>query len=104
MTSRAVRWVFRIAGWILTPVVLILAAAVGAFIGLVMAPRFPPYTALIVTAALAFLTSLTGLIFWVRLLRVHPELRERLAITEQGVPESELISKLTGETSTEPQS
>jgi ABC-type enterochelin transport system permease subunit len=94
MPRRAVRLVFRVAGWLLTPLVLTTAAAIGAAIGLVFAPRFPPQTALIITVACAFVAAVIGLMLWVRLLRRSPRLRETFAVTSEGVPESALVEQL----------
>jgi len=94
MPRRAVRLVFRIAGWLLTPLVLSTAAALGAAIGLVFAPRFPPQTGLIITVICAFVATVIGLTLWVRLLRRSPRLRETFAVTSEGVPESGLVEHL----------
>ena len=94
MPRRAARLLFRVAGWLLTPLVLVCAAAIGATIGLLIAPRFSPTAALVLTVALALIFSVAGLIVWVRLLRQSPELRQVFAVTEAGLPQSEVIEHL----------
>jgi hypothetical protein len=94
MPRRAVRLLFRIAGWLLTPLVLICAAGVGATVGLVVAPRFSPNGGLAVTVILALFAAIAGLVGWVRLLRRSPELRHAFAVTEEGLPESKLVEHL----------
>lgn len=94
MPRRAARLLFRLAGWLLTPFVLICAAGIGATIGLVLAPRFSPTGGLAVTVALALCAAIAGLVGWVRLLRHSPELRHTFAVTEEGLPESKLIEHL----------
>lgn len=95
MPRRAARLLFRFAGWLLTPFVLICAAGIGATIGLVVAPRLSPNGGLAVTVALALCAAIAGLVGWVRLLRHSPELRHTFAVTEEGLPESKLVEHLT---------
>jgi zinc transporter ZupT len=94
MLRRAARLLLRAAGWLLTPLVLVCAAAVGATIGLLLAPRFSPNTALALTVALALIAVVAGLVLWVRLLRRSPELRQTFAVTEAGLPQSDLVEQL----------
>lgn len=94
MVRRPVRLLFRIAGWLLTPLVLLSAAVIGATIGLLVAPRFPPDAGLGLTLGSALVAAIAGLVFWMRLLREHPGLRHTLEMTAQGVPESSLVERL----------
>lgn len=94
MLRRDARLLFRIAGWLLTPLVLVVAAALGATIGLLIAPRFSPNTGLALTAASSLICTILGLVFWVKLLQHSPELRHTFAVTEAGLPESELVEHL----------
>jgi hypothetical protein len=94
MFANAARLLLRLAGWLLTPLVIVLAAAIGAGAGLVVAPRFPVTVALVVTAALGFAAGTVGLLFWIRLLRRSPELQEVLAVTPEGVPRPEAVEEL----------
>lgn len=94
MPRRAARLLFRVAGWLLTPLVLVGAAGIGATIGLVIAPRLSPDAGLAMTVAFALVFAVGGLILWVRLLRHSPELRHAFAVTAEGLPESELVEQL----------
>ncbi|HEY4322258.1 MAG TPA: hypothetical protein VGM77_13915 [Gemmatimonadales bacterium] len=94
MLARVARVLLRVAGWVLTPLVLVCAAAIGATIGLVVAPRFSPMAGLIVTAVLALAAAIAGLLLWLELLREHPELRESLAITAAGIPDADAVQRL----------
>ena len=94
MPRRAARLLFRVAGWLLTPLVLVVAAGAGATVGLLVAPRFSPNAGLMLTVALALVFAIAGLIVWVRILRSNPELRQVFAVTEEGLPQSELIDQL----------
>ena len=94
MPPRGARLLFRIAGWLLTPLVLVVAAALGATIGLVIAARVSPNAGLALTVASSLICTILGLVFWVKLLRRSPELRETFAVTEEGLPQSELVEQL----------
>ena len=94
MPRRLARLLFRAAGWLLTPLVLISAAGIGATIGLVVAPTLAPDAALGLTIGLSLLAAIAGLVLWMRLLREHPGLRHTLEMTAQGVPESALVQRL----------
>jgi hypothetical protein len=94
MPRRLVRLLLRISGWLLTPLVLITAAAIGATVGLAVAPKFPANSALIVTVVLALAAATTGLVLWARMLRVHPELRHTLEMTVHGAPDSPIVQRL----------
>jgi ABC-type enterochelin transport system permease subunit len=94
MSRRAARLLFRVAGWLLTPLVLVCAAGIGATIGLLIAPRLSPNAGLALTVACALIGAIAGLILWMRLLRDSPELRHTFAMTEAGLPESELVEHL----------
>ena len=94
MLGRVVRLLLRLAGWLLTPLVVTIASGIGAAIGLMVAPRFSPYGGLGVTAAFGLAGAIGGLMLWVRLLRRSPELREVLAVTPAGVPTHEAVDEL----------
>ena len=94
MPRRLARLFFRVAGWLLTPLVLITAAAIGATIGLLVAPTLSPNAALGLTAGLALAAAIAGLVLWTRMLRTHPGLRHTLEMTAQGAPESALVQRL----------
>jgi hypothetical protein len=95
MPRRVARLFLRLAGWVLTPLVLITAAAIGATLGLFIAPEFSSATnGLVLTGALALAAAIVGLILWVRLLRQHPQLRHTLEMTVQGTPDSPVVQRL----------
>jgi hypothetical protein len=88
---RVVRAVVRLAGWLLTPLVLTLAAFAGATIAAMVAPVLSPTIALVVVGVAGLTSAAVGLWLWIRLLRGSPVLQEALAVTPEGVPlESEL--------------
>ncbi|HEY4100861.1 MAG TPA: hypothetical protein VGM20_08295 [Gemmatimonadales bacterium] len=94
MFRGAARFVLRVAGWLLTPLILLVAAAVGALGGLVVTRRMASTTSLEVTFALAFIVAGIVLRLWMRLLRNRPELRHTLSMTTEGIPETELVERL----------
>jgi len=94
MLWRAARLLLRLAGWLLTPLVIILAGALGAAIGLFIAPRLPVEAGLILSIVLGFAMATIGLLFWIRQLRHSPELQEVLAVTPEGVPRPEAVEEL----------
>lgn len=95
MPRRLVRLLLRLAGWVLTPLVVTTAAAIGATVGLLAAPHFrSTLTSLIVTTLLALIAAVGGLILWVRLLREHPQLRHTLEMAADGTSDSPLMQRL----------
>jgi hypothetical protein len=96
---RVVRLLVRLAGWLLTPLVLTLAAALGATTMAVVAPAFSTTPALVLVTLAGLASAGVGLWLWLKLLRTSPELQEALAVTPEGVPlESEVDAILgTGE-------
>jgi hypothetical protein len=95
MPRRLARLLLRLTGWLLTPLVLVITAAVGATIGLLVIPHIASANAgLIVTFALAMFAALLGLVFWVRTLREHPGLRHTLELTVEGAPDSPIVQRL----------
>ena len=95
MIRRLARLLFRLAGWLLTPLVVISAAALGATIGLVATPQLSSANAgLALTAVMALTAAIVGLVSWARLLRGHPRLRHKLELTPEGAPDSPLVQRL----------
>jgi hypothetical protein len=95
MPGRGARLFLRIAGWLMTPLVLITAAIAGAILGLMIAPRFSsPDTGLIVTVLLSFTAAVAGLIIWIRMLREHPRLRHTLEMAVDGSPDTPLVQAI----------
>jgi hypothetical protein len=100
---RWVRILFRIFGWLLTPFLAWAASFFGAVGGALVAMRMEdPVEGLAVTALCGALTGFAGLIAWLEYLRRSPEVREVLAVTEDGTPDTTEI--LVTEPSTDPES
>jgi uncharacterized membrane protein YeaQ/YmgE (transglycosylase-associated protein family) len=87
---RAVRLLLRATGWVLTPLILIVAAAIGATIGLLIATPLSLSAGIAATLSCALAGAIVVLILWVRLLRRRPGIREALDLTPSGLPETPL--------------
>jgi hypothetical protein len=86
---RWLRLLFRIFGWLLTPFLAWAASFFGAVGGALIAMRMQdPTQGLAVTALCGALTGFAGLIAWLEYLRRSPEVREVLAVTEDGTPDT----------------
>lgn len=97
MIARVARILLHGAGWLLTPIVTILAASVGATIGTLVAPGFSPVRGLVIAAIGGLIGASLGLWLWLRILRGSPELRDVLAVTPEGVPTEAAIAEVIGE-------
>ena len=86
------RWVnliLRILGWLLTPLVALVASFIGATSGALVGRLIDSSsTALYVTVGAGFVFSLAALLLWMRLLRRSPRLRHSLHVTREGIPET----------------
>jgi hypothetical protein len=86
---RWVRLIFRIFGWLLTPFLAWAASFFGAVAGALIAMRLEdPFRGLAVTAICGAVTGFAGLVLWLEYLRRSPEVREALAVTEDGTPDT----------------
>lgn len=86
---RWVRLLFRIFGWLLTPFLAWAASFFGAVAGALLALRLDdPVRGLAVTAICGGLAGFACLIGWLRFLRRSPEIREVLAVTADGTPDT----------------
>ena len=99
---RWLRLLFRIFGWLLTPFLAWAASFFGAVGGALIAMRVAdPVDGLAVTALCGALAGFAVLILWLRYLRRSPEVREVLAVTEDGTPDTTEIlmdaSTITGQ-------
>jgi hypothetical protein len=94
MAWRIARLVVRLAGWLLTPIVIVAAAATGAFVSALVASKLSTTAALVVVGTGGLVGALAGLLFWMKLLRRSPELRHALAVTPDGVPEGKAVEEL----------
>ncbi len=86
---RWLRLLFRIFGWLLTPFLAWAASFFGAVGGALIAMRLAdPVEGLAVTALCGAMAGFAVLILWLRYLGHHPEVREVLAVTEDGTPDT----------------
>jgi hypothetical protein len=86
---RWVRLLFRIFGWLLTPFLAWAASFFGAVAGALLALKLEdPVRGLAVTAVCGGIAGFTCLIAWLHYLRRSPEIREVLAVTEDGTPDT----------------
>ena len=86
---RWLRLLFRVFGWLLTPFLAWAASFFGAVGGALIAMRVEdPVDGLAVTALCGAATGFTAIILWLRYLRRSPEVREVLAVTEDGTPDT----------------
>jgi uncharacterized membrane protein YebE (DUF533 family) len=94
MIWRIVRRVFRLAGWLMTPMVIFAAGGAGAFLLALLAPKFSITAGLVLVGGAAILGAIAGLLLWMKLLRQNPELRHVLAVTSEGVPEGKAVEEM----------
>lgn len=92
-----IRFLVRSAGWLLTPLVTLAAAALGAWAITLVAPAVGPTTGVILVAIGGLVGAIAGFWLWLRLLSHSPELRHVLAVTPEGVPTDEAITEVLGE-------
>lgn len=86
---RWLRLLFRVFGWLLTPFLAWAASFFGAVGGALIAMRMDdPVRGLGVTALCGALAGFATLILWLRYLRQTPEVRQVLAVTEDGTPDT----------------
>jgi hypothetical protein len=86
---RWIRLLFRIFGWLLTPFLAWAASFFGAVGGALIAMRTEdPLRGLAITALCGAVTGFTVLLLWLHYLRRSPEVREVLAVTEDGTPDT----------------
>lgn len=86
---RWLRLLFRVFGWLLTPFLAWAASFFGAVGGALIAMRMQdPVQGLAITALCGALTGFAALILWLRYLRQTPEVREALAVNEDGTPDT----------------
>ena len=86
---RWLRLVVRVFGWLLTPFLAWAASFFGAVGGALIAMRIEdPVDGLAVTALCGAVTGFAAIIGWLHYLRQSPEVREVLAVTEDGTPDT----------------
>jgi predicted membrane-bound spermidine synthase len=94
MIWRIVRRVFRLAGWLMTPMVIVAAAGAGAFLLALVAPKLSITAGLVLVGVAGLIGAIVGLLLWTKLLRQSPELRHALAVTPDGVPEGKAVEEM----------
>jgi hypothetical protein len=101
---RWIRLLFRIFGWLLTPFLAWAASFFGAVGGALLALRLEdPVEGLALTALFGALTGFAALIAWLGYIRRSPEVREVLAVTEDGTPDTtEMLIPPPSDTEAEP--
>lgn len=93
---RWVRLFFRAFGWLLTPFMAWAASFFGCVAGEILAARLAsPGRGLLVSAACGALAAFVTLVLWLRLLRRSPAIREALAVTEDGTPDTASMAEPT---------
>jgi hypothetical protein len=86
---RWLRLFFRIFGWLLTPFLAWAASFFGAVVGAMLSLKLDdPVRGLIVTAICGGIAGFAALIGWLHYLRRSPEIREVLAVTADGTPDT----------------
>ena len=98
---RWVRLFFRAFGWLLTPFMAWAASFFGCVAGEVLAARLhDPQQGLILSAICGAAAGFVTLVLWLRLLRRSRAIREVLAVTEDGTPDT---ASLTVPTTLDPE-
>jgi hypothetical protein len=86
---RWLRLLFRIFGWLLTPFLAWAASFFGAVVGALVSMRLrDPIRGLGLTAICGAAAGFAALIAWLHYLRRSPEVRQVLAVTEDGTPDT----------------
>ncbi len=86
---RVLKFLTRLLGWLLTPLVESAASFFGEIGGAVHASGVAdPVHGLILSAACALIAALVVTAVWLKVLRKSPEVREVLGVDEAGVPEA----------------
>lgn len=83
------RFVARLFGWLLTPIVASAASFLGAVGGALIAKSMDnPTSGLIVSGICALAAAVLVTWFWLQWLRLRPEVRHALGVDETGAPEA----------------
>jgi hypothetical protein len=86
---RFLRFVARLFGWLLTPIVASAASFFGAVGGAMIADSIAnPMTGLITSAVCALVAAVVVTWFWLHWLRRRPEVRQVLGVDETGAPQA----------------
>lgn len=102
---KVLRFVARLFGWLLTPIVASAASFFGAAGGAMIAGSIDnPMTGLITSGLCALIAAVVVTWFWLHWLRLRPEVRHVLGVDETGAPEAFIPEiEVDEEASPEPQ-
>jgi hypothetical protein len=79
----------RVFGWLLTPFLAWAASFFGAVAGSIIASQVAdPVHGLLLTALCGGIAGFAAILAWLRLLRSSPEIRDALAVTADGTPDT----------------
>lgn len=96
--------VARLIGWLLTPFVVWAASFLGAWLALGASSQVTnPRTALGLTFGFALVAGAVTFVFWREILRHSPRLRKSLQVTDEGLPDLEIIADPPTESSPPPE-
>ena len=91
------RFVARLFGWLLTPIVASAASFLGAAGGAVIARSIDdPMKGLVTSGICALVAAVVVTWFWLQWLRLRPEVRHALGVDETGAPEA-FIPEIEGD-------
>ncbi|MEO8199821.1 MAG: hypothetical protein ABI679_04795 [Gemmatimonadota bacterium] len=86
---RILRFLGRLVGWLLTPLIAWAASFLGAMFGATLASRFSsPTTGFVITAVCGAIAGFGTLAVVIHYLRRSPRLRQALHITEDAIPDA----------------
>lgn len=86
---RLLRFLARLFGWLLTPIVASAASFFGAVGGAMLAASIKnPMTGLVTSGVCALIAAVVVTWFWLQWLRRSPVAREVLGVDETGTPEA----------------
>ena len=81
------RFLARLVGWLLTPVVAWAASYAGATItAAVLSGAARPQTALLVAFVMGLVSSVVATLIWLRMIRRSRQIQQTLQVTEAGTP------------------
>jgi len=89
---RAKLVLLRASGWLLTPIVALAAAFVGALVGTVLATLLPnPIHGVVLTILLGGAAGFVTVHYWLHALRHSPRLQHALHVLPDGTPEAAAV-------------
>ncbi|MFZ5625036.1 MAG: hypothetical protein ACOY71_11510 [Gemmatimonadota bacterium] len=92
------RRLLKVFGWLLTPVLAWAASFCGARAATILAARIAdPMTGVYLTMAAGAVAAFAVIILWLFLVRRSPRVRETLALTPEGAPDTAAIEAAVAE-------